>query len=96
MRLPMLARILDPLLENVFCLLDKLPVQINGVLSYSARGIVFTEYEFGGLFVVVLHSAAVLLAFFRELFGAGSVAVFVGLFGLPQALISSGGKGRWW
>lgn len=85
----MLTRILDPLLKNIFRLLDKLAVQINRVLRHSTRGIVFAEYEFGGLSVVVLHSAAVLFAFFRELFGAGSVAVFIGLFGLPGKWLAS-------
>lgn len=80
----MLTRILNPLLKNIFRLLDKLAVQINRVLRHSTQSIVFAEYEFRGLFVVVLHSAAVLFAFFRELFGAGAVAVFVGLFTLHR------------
>lgn len=82
MRLSMLTRILDPLFKYILRLLDILPVQIDGIFRHSARGIVFAEYKFGGLFVVFLHAAAVFFAFLRELFGAGSVAIFVGLFTL--------------
>ena len=37
--------ILDALLDNCLCFLDKLAVEVNGIRVYSAGGIVFAEDE---------------------------------------------------
>lgn len=88
MVLPVCLGISNALLQNILGLLDKLAVQIDGVLSNPPARIVLSEYIFGGLLVVLLHLAAVCLSLLRELFGAGAIAVLVGLLRLKQSEVS--------
>lgn len=75
--LPMRFCVLDPLLENLLSLLDELAVQVDGIGGDAPVGVVLAEDKLGRLLVVVIHLAAVRLAFLRELFGAGAIAARV-------------------
>jgi hypothetical protein len=79
MRLPVLPRILDPLLQDILRLLDKLSMQVNRVSRHAAFGIVFTKDKLGCLSVVLVHLPAMRLAFLGEFFGQCTIAVLVGL-----------------
>lgn len=85
MVLPRLLRVPDPLLEDILRLLDELPVQVDRVGGDAPRGVVLPEDVLGGLFVVLGHRRAVLLAFFREGVGRGPVARGVGLLRAGEA-----------
>lgn len=80
MRLSMLPRVLDALLEDLLRLLDELPVQIDRVGRHV--GVVLAEDELRRLSVVLLHLAAVRLALLGQLLGQRAVAILVGLPGL--------------
>jgi hypothetical protein len=69
MRLAMAPRILDPLLENIFRFLDKLPMQINRVGVYPALGVILPKDKLRRLAVVLVHLAAVGFALLGEFFG---------------------------
>lgn len=69
-------------LEDVLCLLDKLAVQVNGVLGYPAGRIVLPEDEVGGLLVVLGLLFLMALARVGELLGFGAVAALIGFMGL--------------
>lgn len=77
--LSLLPRGFNPLFEHVFRLLDEQAVQVDGVASHAAGGIVLAENVVARLVVVLRHLGGVLLAFFAELVGAAAVARFVGL-----------------
>lgn len=79
MRLPVLPRILDPLLQDLLRLLDILPMQIDRVRRDSSVGVVLAEDKLGRLPVILLHLPAMLLAFLGELLSQSAVAVLVGL-----------------
>lgn len=72
----------DALLEDILSFLDKLAVQVDGVLGDAAGGVVLTEDELGGLLVVLGLFLLVPLAFVRELLSASAVATFIGLVSL--------------
>lgn len=72
-------RVPDALLEDFFCLLYELAMQINGVAGNLADSIVLAEDEFGGLFVVVVCRCLMLLGLLAEVVCAGTVALFVGM-----------------
>lgn len=77
MCLPILLRIADALLEDLFCLFDELAVEIDGVVCDAAGGVVFSEDVVGGLLVIGVHLRGVFLAFFAQLVRGGAVAAFV-------------------
>jgi hypothetical protein len=79
MRLPSRPRIPDPRLEHVLRLLDKLAMEIDGVLGNVPRGVVLAEDELGGLLVVSGLLRLMALALFGELFGESAVSGRVGL-----------------
>lgn len=60
--LPAGAGVADARLQDVLGLLDKLPVQVDGVVGYAARRVVLAEDVLGRLLVVRLHLRRVPLA----------------------------------
>jgi hypothetical protein len=91
--LPGLARIADPLLQDILGLLDELAVQIDGVGVDAARSVVLAEDEFGGLFVVGGHLCAVRFAFVAQGLCGGAVAGVVGFFGARETFAALVGFG---
>lgn len=84
MTLSMSFRILNPLLQDILRLLDKLSMQINGIRINASIGVVFSKDELGRLFVIFIHLTPVRLAFFREFFRFCAVAAFVSFPGLDS------------
>lgn len=72
----------DALLEDALGFLDVQAVQVDAVAFDAAGGVVGAEDVLAGLAVVVVHFAVVGFALVGKFFGAGAVAVVVGLFGL--------------
>jgi hypothetical protein len=85
-RLPGGLGVADALLEDVLGLLDKLAVQVDGVLGDAAGAVVLPEDELRGLLVVLGLFLLVTLAFVRELLSACAVATFIGLVSLHPAV----------
>lgn len=79
MRLPVLLRIANSRLENVFCLFYKLPVQINRVVRDTPCGIILAEDVIRGLFIVVVHLRRVRFALLRQLVRSSAVAALIRL-----------------
>ena len=79
MRLAALLRIFDSLLQDILRFLNELPVQIDGIVRYSSRGIVLSEDVIRRLFVVLLHLDPMLLSFLREVVRCCTITTFVGL-----------------
>jgi hypothetical protein len=102
MRLPVLLRVFDPLLKNVLCLLYKLSVEIDRIISDSSLRVVLAENIVGRLLVVLVHLRGMRLAFLRQLMRRCSITSFVCpmcLFGsvrpvLEKTLIAVLGRGR--
>lgn len=63
MFLSSLLRISYPLLKDLFCLLYKLPMQVNSVFRDSAWCIVLPEDEVRRLLVILIHFGSMPLAF---------------------------------
>ena len=82
MGLPCRLRVLDALLQNVFCFFDGLSVQVNGVPVNSAYGIVLPEDVIRSLFVVLIRQCAMSFTLFRELVGACAISSLVRVMGL--------------
>lgn len=81
-RLPARSGIADARLENVLGLLDKLPVQVDGVVGHPPGRVILAEYELGRLPVVGLLLLLVPLALVRERLGLGAVAALIGFVSL--------------
>jgi hypothetical protein len=81
-RLAVLLGVADALLENVLGLLDKLAVQVNGIIGDAARRVVLPKDVVRRLLVVLVHLGRVPLALVAQLLGLGAVAALVGLVGL--------------
>lgn len=82
MILPMRLGIFDPLLQNLLCLLNKLTMQINRVISNAPTGVVLAEDKLRGLLVILFHLATVRFALLRELLRAGAITARVCFLGL--------------
>lgn len=78
MALSMRLGILDALLQNLLSLLDKLPMQIDGIRRYAAVGVVLTEDKLRRLLVVLVHLATMRLPLLGEFFRARAIAALVG------------------
>lgn len=63
MRLAPRLSIPEPRLEDVLCLLDELPMQIDSIVSNTADGVVLPEDVLRGLLVVGVLRGGVFLAF---------------------------------
>lgn len=74
-----LARSPQPLLEDVFSLLNEQAVEIDRVGGDATLRVVRAEDVVPRLAVVVVHLRGVMLALFAQLFGARAVARLVGL-----------------
>lgn len=83
MRLPVLLRISDPLLDDILSLLDKLPMQINRIVRDAPRRVVLAEYVVRRLLVVLVHLRSVRLALLGQLVRQPSIAALVCLVRLP-------------
>lgn len=70
--------ILDALLQNLLSLLDKLPMQINGIRRYAAVGVVLTEDKLRRLLVVRVHLATMRFPLVGKSFRARAIAALVG------------------
>ena len=79
MRLPILPRVPNPLLQDALRLLDKLAVQINRIAIHPPHGIVLPKDIIGRLLIVRLHHTTMALPFFRQLVRGSAVVTFVGL-----------------
>lgn len=77
MRLAVLARIFDSLLQNILRFLDELTVQIDCVIRDAAIGVILTENEVRGLLVILFHLCAVRLALFGQLLCSCAIAAIV-------------------
>lgn len=77
--------VLDALLQNLFGLLDELPVQIDRVGRDAPVGVVLAEDKLRRLSVILLHLASVGLALLGELFGGRAIAARVGFFRLVSS-----------
>ncbi len=65
MRLPILLRISDSLLQYLLCFLDKLPVQINRIVRNSSWRIILPKDIIRGLLVILIHLRRMLLTLLR-------------------------------
>lgn len=74
----------DALFQNLLGLLDKLPVQVNGIGGNAPAGVVLAEDELRRLLVVLLHLAAMRLALLGELLRGRAIAARVGFFRLRR------------
>jgi hypothetical protein len=54
----------NSLLQNLFCLFDELPMQVNGIACDFSDGIVLAEDVLRGLFVVLVGLCSMFLALF--------------------------------
>lgn len=108
MRLPRIARILNPLLQNALRLLHKLPMQINCVAIHPPHRVILPEYIIARLSIILVRHRAVSLTFLGQLVRGAAVTALVGLlrfrhaggafagFGtgeIPQAVILAFGIG---
>lgn len=89
MILSMRLGVSNALLQNLLRLLDELSMQIDRIGVNASIGVVLAEDELGRLLVVFLHLATVLLALFRQLFGARTIAAGVCVLGLISGLVST-------
>lgn len=81
MALPGLLRVADPLLQDLLCFFNKLPVQVDGVRVDAADGVVLAENVLGSLFVVGVCLGRVGFALDGEVVRGSSVTGLVGLLG---------------
>jgi len=81
--------IFDALLQNVFCLFYKLPVQINGVPINTAHSVVLPEDVVGCLFVILVHHCTMSFPFLGKLVCGSTIASFVGIVSLPGMSVAS-------
>jgi hypothetical protein len=79
MRLPILLRISNSLLQNILRLLYELPMQVYCIVRDSSCGVVLSEDVFRSLLVVLIHLRSVGFSFFRQLVRGSSIAAFIGL-----------------
>jgi len=79
----------DALLQNVFGLLYKLPVQINGVPIDTAYRVIFPEDVIGCLFVILVHHCTMSFPFLGKLVCGSTIASFVGIVSLPAMSVAS-------
>lgn len=86
-RLVVLLRVADALLEDVLGLLDELPVQVDRVVGDAARRVVLPEDVLAGLLVVLVHLRRVPLALVAQLLGLGAAAALVRLVSLSPHLM---------
>lgn len=87
MRLPILLRISDPLLQNLLRLLYKLPMQINRIVRDSSLRIVLPEDIIRRLLIILIHLRRVLLPFFRQLMRRSTISTLVCLMCLGSTLV---------
>lgn len=73
----------DALLQNVFCLLYKLPVQINGVTIDTAYSVVLPEDVIGCLFIILVHHRTMSFPLLGKLVCGRTIATFVSIVSLP-------------
>jgi len=64
MGLATLPRVFDPFLQNIFCLLDELTMEVNGVFWDLPIRIILSKDEFRGLFVELFHFRSMRLSLF--------------------------------
>lgn len=83
MGLPSGLSIANAGLQDIFCLFDELAMEIDCVFCYTARCIVLSENELGGLFIVFGLLLLVPLAFIRQLFCLCLIITLISLMGLP-------------
>jgi hypothetical protein len=87
MRLPILLRISDPLLQNLLRLLYKLPMQINRIVRNSSLRIVLPEDIIRRLLIILIHLRRVLLPLFRQLMRRSTISTLVCLMCLGSTLV---------
>jgi hypothetical protein len=88
MRLPILLRISDSLLQNLLCFLYKLPVQINRIVGNSPLRIIFPKDIIRGLFVILIHLCRMLLPLLRQLMCRSPISALVCLMRLSSVSAS--------
>lgn len=88
MRLPILLRISDPLLQNLLCLLYKLPVQINRIVRNSSWHIILPKDIIRGLLVILIHLRRMLLPLLRQLMRRSPISALVCLMRLSSVSAS--------
>ena len=79
MRLPSRLGISYPLLQYLLGFFHVLSMEVNRVARDSAFGVVLSEYEIGGLLVVLIHHLSVTLALFRQRMGCRAVTALIRL-----------------
>lgn len=67
----------DPLFQNILGLFYEQAVEVNGIASHAALGVVFPEDVVARLVVVLVHFRCMGFALFRELVSTRSIAGFV-------------------
>jgi hypothetical protein len=77
MRLPILLRISNPLLQYLLRLLHKLSMQINRIIRNPSLGIIFPENIIGSLLVVLIHLRGMLFPLFRKLMRRSAISALV-------------------
>ncbi len=88
MRLAILLRISDPLLQNLLCLLYKLPMQINRVVRNSPWRIILPKYIIRGLLIILIHLRRMLLPLLRQLMRRSPISTLVCLMRLSSVSAS--------
>jgi hypothetical protein len=78
MSLSLLSRYPDPFLQHIFGFFDEQAVEVDGVASDAALGVVLAENVVARLAIVLVHLCCMLFAFFGEFMGACAVAGGVG------------------
>jgi hypothetical protein len=98
MRLPILLRISNSLLQYLLCFFYKLPMQVNRIVRYPSLGIIFPENIIGSLLVVLIHLRRMLFPLFRKLMRRSAISALVCLVRLPSisvlVLVSETGGAR--
>lgn len=84
MRLPILLRISDPLLQNLLCFLYKLSVQINRIVRHSPLRIILPKDIIRGLLVILIHLRRMLLSLLRQLMRRSPISALVCLMRLSS------------
>jgi hypothetical protein len=79
MRLSILLRVFNPLLQDLLRLLHKLSMKINSITIHSPNSIVLPKYIVGGLLVVLIHLRRMLFPFLGQLMCEPAIPILVGL-----------------
>jgi len=89
MGLPSGLSIANAGLQYILCLFDELAMEIDCVFCDTARCVVLSENELGGLFIVFGLLLLVPLAFIRQLFCLRLITTLISLMGLPPKVYLS-------